>query len=168
MPFVHNLNPVLVAINEIKASTERLFTCIDALAAADYECGSGVLHPIALEDVDYRTLLQENFEDAGFDSQIMASMPDDIQSIVHRTALRRKNSRYVCAENSLKLPLVFEHKCEGLCMHLHGTSRHIRGLKGAVQLALRMPAVITISHILKKSRSALLLEASGLTHSRLV
>ena len=125
MPFIHNLNPVLVNINEIKASTKRLFTCIDALAAADYECGSGELHPIALEDVDYRTLLQENFEDAGFDSQIMASMPDDIQSIVHRTALRRKNSRYVCAENSLKpsisLLCTSVRVCVCICMALSVT-----------------------------------------------
>ena len=53
-------------------------------------------------------------------------------------------------------------------MHLHGTFGYVMELEQAVQLALRMPAIIITSHILRTSRSALLLEASGLTLSGLV
>ena len=40
-----------------------------------------------------QTMRQEEIRDAGFDIDVIATMPDDIQSIFHRTALRRQHSR---------------------------------------------------------------------------
>lgn len=52
---------------------------------------------IALEespqDLAHNALVREGIKDAGMNYNIILSMPDDIQSIIHRTALRRQLSR---------------------------------------------------------------------------
>ena len=45
------------------------------------------------EDIQFNQDVKEDIKVAGIDYKVIATMPDDIQMIVHRTALRRQSSR---------------------------------------------------------------------------